>query len=319
MNDICVIGVYFGIFPNYFPLWLRSCTYNPTIDFLIFTDNTEVDTPKNVKLIPYSLDTMREQLDKLLGFRVSLERPYKCCDYKPLYGLLFSEWIRQYSFWGHCDFDLIFGDLRSFINQCEIEKYDKFLTLGHLSFYKNTPEVNKRFMCDGGSRSYKEAFTTNESCCFDEMCGMLSIYKYNNFSMFEKRVFADITPIHHRFSLSEMSYTDKKDTNYNQQIFYWKNGKVYRDYIVDGKLFTEEYMYIHFRSRPNFEVPQGIMSANEFFITCDGFIDKNGATTQNDINRLNHYNGVREWFELRKYYFSKLKERINRKLKTQLR
>ena len=33
MHKICVVGIYFGRFPEYFPLWLNSCGYNKTIDF----------------------------------------------------------------------------------------------------------------------------------------------------------------------------------------------------------------------------------------------------------------------------------------------
>ena len=42
--------------------------------------------------------------------------PYKLCDYKPVYGLIFDEDLQDYDFWGHCDVDLIFGDIRKFIN-----------------------------------------------------------------------------------------------------------------------------------------------------------------------------------------------------------
>ena len=38
MNSICVIGVWFGAFKNYFNLWLKSAGFNHKIDFLVFTD-----------------------------------------------------------------------------------------------------------------------------------------------------------------------------------------------------------------------------------------------------------------------------------------
>ena len=37
-NDICIIGIYFGKFENYFDLWIDSTVKNTSIDFLIVTD-----------------------------------------------------------------------------------------------------------------------------------------------------------------------------------------------------------------------------------------------------------------------------------------
>ena len=39
MPRIVFIITYIGKHPWYFPYFLYSCRYNPTIDFLIFTDN----------------------------------------------------------------------------------------------------------------------------------------------------------------------------------------------------------------------------------------------------------------------------------------
>ena len=41
MQQIVCIITYMGKYPWYFPNYLHSCRYNPTIDFLIFTDNNE--------------------------------------------------------------------------------------------------------------------------------------------------------------------------------------------------------------------------------------------------------------------------------------
>ena len=39
MEKIAILTVYYGNFPPYFDLWLRSCEFNETIDFYIVTDN----------------------------------------------------------------------------------------------------------------------------------------------------------------------------------------------------------------------------------------------------------------------------------------
>ena len=53
MKKIAIIVPYFGEFPNYFPLFLNSCRYNPTVDWLLVTDIADpVDYPQNVRVIP---------------------------------------------------------------------------------------------------------------------------------------------------------------------------------------------------------------------------------------------------------------------------
>ena len=60
-KKICLIILYFGKLPNYFDLWLNSCKYNSSIDFLIFTDDrTEYDYPKNVRVIYTSFEKIKE-------------------------------------------------------------------------------------------------------------------------------------------------------------------------------------------------------------------------------------------------------------------
>ena len=81
-----------GKYPWYFLYFLHSCRYNPTVDFLIFTDNKDLnlDLPANVKLIPYSIDRFKAEAAKALGFDVAIESGYKLCDFKPTYSTIFS-------------------------------------------------------------------------------------------------------------------------------------------------------------------------------------------------------------------------------------
>ena len=44
--------------------------------------------------------------------QVTLDRPYKLCDFKPAYGFIFGEYLKEYDYWGHCDIDIVWGDLR---------------------------------------------------------------------------------------------------------------------------------------------------------------------------------------------------------------
>lgn len=96
-----------------------------------------------------SFNDFRVLVQSKFDFPVSLERPYKICDFKPAFGLICSEYIQGYDFWGHCDFDMIFGDIRKYITDDLLNSYDKILPLGHLSIYRNNEENNSRFKLSG--------------------------------------------------------------------------------------------------------------------------------------------------------------------------
>jgi len=59
-----------------------------------------------------------------LGFEVDIESEYKLCDFKPAYGLIFSEHFKDYDFWGYCDIDIIFGNIRAYMTDVLLNEYD---------------------------------------------------------------------------------------------------------------------------------------------------------------------------------------------------
>lgn len=310
-QKICVIGVYFGTLPNYFPLWLRSCEKNPTVDFLVFSDQSVKMLPDNVKIIPMTLQEIKERAQRLFDFPVCLERPYKCCDYKVIYGLIFQDYIEEYDYWGHCDFDLIFGDLRFFFDQYKLESYDKFLSLGHLCLYRNTKENNNRFMLEGSKcGDYKTVYSSDKSFAFDEYWGIDKIFEKHGFSMFKERIFADISKIYKRFRLA------LDDKNYDQQVFFWRNGKAYRAFFEDGQMKEEEFMYIHFKERGRLDYTDECLTYSSFFITNNGFYhNKKQTITLEDIEKYNQFKGtLHEKVELIKYklcgFVRKIKSKV---------
>jgi len=270
MTSVCIVGVYFGNFPDYFDLWLKSAEMNRSIQFKIFTDQQREDLPSNVTLEYMTIGQMRELASQKLGFSVCLERPYKCCDFKPAYGVIFEDYLADADYWGHCDFDLIWGDLRHYFDFYDLNSFDKFLPLGHLCLYKNNYENNHRFMLEGSSvGGYRLVFSDPHNFAFDELGGVYQIYKKNHFSSFDERIFADISKIYRRFRLA------LNDFNYNQQIFCWEDGHVYRYYMNADRVCQEEYIYIHFKSRPTMPKHGNCVDSRLFYITPSGFYSQN--------------------------------------------
>lgn len=293
-NKIVVIGVYFGKLPNYCNLWLKSCECNPTIDFIIFNDEEIADLPANVKRYAMTLDEIQKRATSILGFEACLSRPYKCCDYKAMFGLLFEEYISGYDYWGHCDFDVIFGDLQGYFERYDLYRYDRFLALGHLSLYRNTKEVNERYKlsANSGGRDYRTVYSSNTSFAFDELSGMTKVYQDNNLPIFVKNVFADIASVYHRYRLIEVYSLDRKPKNYKKQVFYWEKGHVYRAFVDKKDVCTDEFMYIHFKKRPDYQVEFDVAAASGFYITNEGFVEKAAAIEAAMISKLNPFPGI---------------------------
>jgi hypothetical protein len=171
-NSIGVVTCWYGVYPWYFPYFIHSCSYNSSIDFIIITDNEEVidNKPKNVKVIHKSLSEIKSTASKKLGFEVSLDYAYKLCDFKPAYGFLFQDELKDYRFWGQADLDLILGNIRGFLTDDLLDQFDFInvrhdYTTGCFALYKNKEQMNTFFK---RSKDYKMVFTNHKYVGFDE-------------------------------------------------------------------------------------------------------------------------------------------------------
>lgn len=306
---ICIINVYFGTFPKYFRLWLKSAERNPNIDFLIFSDSTYTDLPPNVRIVQSSLRDIRQRAECALGFKVVLDTPYKCCDYKVIYGLLFREELLGYDYWGHCDLDLIWGNLEKCFIENDITRFDRFFFLGHLSLYRNTDTVNNYFKLPGGAVDYRTVFTTNQSYAFDEIDGMVRIYQKHGLPMFSEKKFADISSIYRRFRLATPSIIGEKIHNYRYQVFIWKDGGVYRLYRKENRINSEEYAYIHFKKRPNFALNFDWQNCSAFVIADRGFFPVSGLSQDEIIKQYAYCRSI--VIEIAEYWRYKTSKFIN--------
>lgn len=282
---VCIVSAYFGSLPNTFPLFLKSIEYNPSIDFLIVTDqNNIVHNLKNLRVVNMNFDSCVELIKEKLEMDVAITRPYKLCDLKPVYGKIFADYLTDYHYWGHCDMDLMFGDIRSFLVKYNLKEYDKFLHQGHLAIYKNTDECNDYYKKSGSYYSYEEVFTNENIYVFDEYNRINGIYKYNKFPLFEKVIFANINPAFTRFKIC-------RGKNYMHQVFYWEGGHVYRASDVKGKIIIDEFMYIHLLKRRMPDVSDEILNADAYYITSNGYFLK-GENISEEIKQYDCYQGL---------------------------
>lgn len=171
LKSICIIIPYFGKWPKWFDKFIISCKYNPTINWLIVSNNNSPEVlPNNIKFYKISLNKFNELAGYQLGIKTKIYHPYKICDFKPSFGNIFNSEIKEYDFWGYSDLDLVYGDIRKFISSNILEKYDiispnsSFIP-GHFCLFKNKPRINTLFT---KSVFYKRVFENERIYFFDE-------------------------------------------------------------------------------------------------------------------------------------------------------
>lgn len=172
IKSLAIISCYMGNLPWYFDYFAHTCKYNPSVHFIIITDDRTYSKPlpENIFLVYKTLKEVNAVATDKLGFKTNINSPYKLCDFKPTYGLLFSDLLKGYDFWGHGDIDIIFGNIRSFITDDLLTNYDliavrhDFLT-GYFLLFRNNEKMKMLFK---HSKDYEKVLSSERHCCFDE-------------------------------------------------------------------------------------------------------------------------------------------------------
>lgn len=255
MNKIAFIIPYFGHFNNYFQLYLNSCKYNENIDWLIFTDDhNDYKYPSNVIVRYCTIKDIKELVQKQFDFTISLDYAYKLCDYRPAYGLIFSQFLEGYQFWGYCDSDLIWGRIDKFITNDILDNYDKIGIYGHCTLFRNSAEINSFFKRPlNGIEVYKKVFTESWNHSFDEEFkdSINNIFEDNNKHIYYDLKIANIYMKSSDFRLVTLNAQKKYNVEKQKQAFFvWDKGKLSRYTKINGKLQSDSFAYIHMQSRP---------------------------------------------------------------------
>ncbi len=320
----CFIIPYFGDFPNYFQLFLNSCSYNTDYNWLIFSDSRKIyRLPDNVEIIYLEFDELKKLISSKFEFYVSIDTPYKLCDYKPAYGYIFEDYIKDYAFWGHCDIDIIVGTLNDFITDDMLRSFDKIFCLGHMILYRNTYSNNRLFMSDlNGFLSFKKAFTSPNIDFFDEegesTTNINRIFKYYGKRIFEKDLSYNpkIVPTKFVRTIYNPLTSQFDDEKYRRSICVWSKGHIIRYYIENNVLKQDKFPYMHLQSR-DMKVDPSILDLNTYKIIPNKF-----SKLENEITDIQTFYKIKsiEWnmHRLRTIYKFKskaLKKWLNKFLK----
>ena len=305
MKSILLIIPYFGKWPIWFEAHLISIKYNPSINWLCPTAcKIPEEHPENIKFLKTNLENLNKHVNEVVDCEVPLT-PRKFCDLKPAYAHIFSEEVEVYDFWGFCDLDIIWGDIRKFITPQLLENYDiissrKEAISGHFNLFRNSEKLNKLYR---EIPNYKKLFEHPKFQWTDEKI-LTEFLKNKSFKKGQ-----DVKVYWAKILLNSDS-KGRAHQEYEFDKWIWEEGKV-KDAIT-----KKEVMYLHFinwkRTMKYSEIAYKD-DAEKFYISFNGMHYKRHSLfkklQRTFINILNGYY-VKERRRKRKVWLKKIKRKL---------
>ena len=102
-------------------------------------------------LITHDLEDFNRRCEEKLGFKSPIiPGTGKLHDFRPALGLLYEEELKGYDFWGHTDFDCVYGRVDKFVTDellkdLDIQSNHIDYICGPWTLYRNTPKINRLF------------------------------------------------------------------------------------------------------------------------------------------------------------------------------
>jgi hypothetical protein len=281
-----------GPLPQYFPLWIRSCKYNPEVNFLVFGSHLPEKSPiENVKFINTSLDEFEKRASKSAQTQARVGSPTKICDFKPDFGHIFREYIDPFDFWGYCDIDVVWGDLSPLLRDEILEgidivsvRGDRFLS-GPCTFYRNTSTLRKLYK---RSPTWEEVFTDPNHWAFDEDFGRGGARPIREIRHHDDPVsMVDIT-MHEvdkgriDFYTPEPPYVIHEPTPTSSCTFEWSKGALTKE----GSEEALAYHFLFTKNAPFFRIPEWAEVPDPFVIDSCGVHSPSTNMLSYEVKRL---------------------------------
>jgi hypothetical protein len=238
--------------------------------------------PSNVHIVSMTFEECRCKIQEAFDFEICLNSPYKLCDFRPSFGYVFNDIVKEYDFWGYCDVDLIWGNIRAFLTTELLESVDKVSNFGHCSIYRNSKKMNGLFKRQYKEfPSYKEIFSSPLSYIFDERI-MKYICKKENINVFEKKnMFFDCDFRH--YQMIPTWYQKKYFKSDNGFLVKYDNGNLSLIGCEKENVKSFPIMYSHFQKR---DLKVEISEKNSFFVANSVFCNISQNVTPNLIKKL---------------------------------
>ena len=127
----------------------------------------------------------------------------------------------------------------------ELNEYDVYFQYGHLQLIKNSPEINNLVLKYVGADKIREVYSTNKPCFFDER-------EFSRFNLAKKanlRVYDNQDVIGDIYSYSPVLRLVRNYKTNQAILFEFNNGRMFGHEIIDDKLVSNEYVYLHLHIR----------------------------------------------------------------------
>lgn len=274
---IAIVIPYFGKWPSYFNFFLKGCEANQWLDIIFFTNCAVPEHhPANVYFNVSSLKEIACLASKKLGFELEIRTPYKLCDLKPFYGLVFEDYLTNYQFWGYGDIDLIYGNLKSFVMPRIEAGFDilssrQEIVSGSFAVLRNTDYINKL-----GKRmpDYITLLRSNRYEALDETAHSNVTWQGKSRLELPENCFTKVVAQAAFENKVKASFTTicKEHIDFQETIHY--------DYPV--LTFENEtigyYHYVINKNKPGFKIPKWEQIPDHFVVTYSGFYTLNELT-----------------------------------------
>lgn len=240
---------WFGKWPEWFELFLESCRFNTDINWLIYTDAAPPhNPPENVYFKQLSFEQYSNLVSQKLNINFTPSSPYKLCDLKPALGYIHADEISKYDFYAFGDIDVIYGEIRHFITDDVLKRFDVISThdnriSGHFCIFRNTPTIRRSFM---QVKDWKLMLENPEHVSFDESAFTKVFIPHRKHPTWLRRLWSISSKYQRKILFKEQFSTILSPIKWRDgqkehpKIWLWQNGK------LTNTLDNKEYMYLHF-------------------------------------------------------------------------
>jgi hypothetical protein len=237
--------------------------HNPDIDWLLITEAPVSGAPPNVTVHLCDFVDLVARIQSHFSFEVSLERPYKLCDFRPAFGEIFRDELAGYDFWGHSDLDVVFGRIREHLPAAAFDA-DKILIQGNFALYRNTDEAAHWFRHEIDNISYRQAMTNPAAMHFDEGAGIYWILRDLGVSCWQENRIFDLSFRRYR---TRAEYPEGRDP----RRYAWEGGEVCEYHLERGDIVRRTALLAHLQKRTMRAPAADVLAADRYWILANGF------------------------------------------------
>ena len=235
---VAFVVVYYG---EALPPWLRTFELTAGLsgdsyEWIIFLAD-KLALPLDSKNVRYIHLSVQSLVERIATLDISLNKnhlhkllanwPYFIVELKPCLGILFADYLKEFTHWGYADIDQLFGNLTDTIPLSALQNNDIYTThfgdnfrlyaRGQMTVHKNNPHVNNiwrscrplsqisRRLDQYYASSYSKWHLESAEGCYSKSIALSSNLKV----YFAANQMSDALPTYHASSKEMILFSDK--------------------------------------------------------------------------------------------------------------